>query len=448
MKYLSNNNGTLYYQRRFPLALVEAMGRKLFKMPLHLKPDAPDRDKLVAWDRANNDYEGLVAIARSTNVDVLKEVELDKRASAWLRSQGLDVGALAAVPEAADHLIDIDDTTRKGHPQWDGEKLTAKEQVKARAYQLVTLDQRKKQYWLSDCLAIYAAEKGLDVNSRMGAKVERRWIKWLGVAGDALINADAGKHIEAGLDTWVEQRQSAGVRGSTIQRELNDVLGIIRTAVKKRRFSIGITPPEIRGGSTHEQRATLTHEQQRELVKAAKAEGGSVGVALLLGLSTGMIGSEMQRLSTDKTHLDSELPHLVISGSTKTEARKRVIPVVLEAAWISSELKKLEDGSGWALGRGWHNVTESAVSHRLTKRVRAICSEGTAYSMRHSFRANAGANGANTLNAALIGGWTSGGGVSAVMLTYGRSGLAQSEVIKGLRDTALCINRHLLSPST
>jgi hypothetical protein len=43
MKYLSNNSGTLYYQRRFPLALVEAMGRKLFKMPLHLKPDASDR---------------------------------------------------------------------------------------------------------------------------------------------------------------------------------------------------------------------------------------------------------------------------------------------------------------------------------------------------------------------------------------------------------------------
>ena len=55
------------------------------------------------------------------------------------------------------------------------------------------------------------------------------------------------------------------------------------------------------------------------------------------------------------------------------------------------------------------------------------------------------ANGADTNSTAAIAGWSGSSlGISSEMLAYGAEGLANSDVLKGLRRESIKIHKHLL----
>ena len=105
----------------------------------------------------------------------------------------------------------------------------------------VSRDKVKKLILLSDCWNIYRDEKQLDEQSRHGARVHRRWLRWLTMAGDSVVNKE---HIEEGLDQWVETRKGQ-VAASSIQRELNTIIGVLRLAIKKHRLAVVIEAPSL-----------------------------------------------------------------------------------------------------------------------------------------------------------------------------------------------------------
>ena len=176
-------------------------------------------------------------------------------------------------------------------------------------------------------------------------------------------------------------------------------------------------------------------------------EGGPNGVALLLMLTTGMIASEIQRLPLSNVHLDGPVPYLLIDGETKTEARKRPVPIVVELEWLRDQIQQIQqrpsfDGQApMALGRRWCALKNP--SAKLTARVRKIMPEASAYSLRHSFRLNAVIHNASVMHAAHLGGWTD--GVNGIFMNYGKAGLDKAGALKSLADTARVINRHFLS---
>ena len=68
----------------------------------------------------------------------------------------------------------------------------------------------------------------------------------------------------------------------------------------------------------------------------------------------------------------------------------------------------------------------------------------TGHCLGLTFRTNAEANGANSVSAASIGGWSAKlAGLSDVMLNYGNEGLKQSEALKQLHEQSRIIHRHL-----
>ena len=71
----------------------------------------------------------------------------------------------------------------------------------------------------------------------------------------------------------------------------------------------------------------------------------------------------------------------------------------------------------------------------------------TGHCLRHSFRNNAVANGADLAKASLIAGWSSGGKISTQMLRYGSEGLGRSEVVRGLYAESAIIHKHLIGIS-
>ena len=437
MKYLVTHKGTLYYRRRIPDSLRPAFeGKGQWRRSLSLPANSPESQIVRIWTEAHEEYELLVEMATNSNLEVLGAADLRKKAKAFLRSRGLEVGMLAEYPEGADvALPELDEINEKGKRQ---ELLTPKEKVITEAYWMaVSRDKVKKLILLSDCWNIYRDEKQLDEQSRHGARVHRRWLRWLTMAGDSVVNKE---HIEEGLDQWVETRKGQ-VAASSIQRELNTIIGVLRLAIKKHRLAVVIEAPSLPKHKA-KSRQVLPKDQQVELVNKILNDlvPPADGVALLLHLQGGVIASECQRLKTASVALGAKVPHIVIESDTKTTARKRVVPITVGVRWLRKALAELEDSSGLAFGARWTGLTESAISSRL---IQLLPKGIMPYGLRHTFRANAIASAAGD-NAALIGGWSSANGISPIMFKYGQEGLSDMEVLKGLEATSKQINSHLV----
>jgi integrase len=154
-----------------------------------------------------------------------------------------------------------------------------------------------------------------------------------------------------------------------------------------------------------------------------------------------MIASETQRLLKSSVAIRAKTPHLIVTGTTKADARKRIVPLTVGLPWLRRAFKQLdEEDCPNALGSEWARLSDSSISLRMNK---YMPNGFTSYSLRHSFRANSIATGAG-LNTALIAGWKSVEGVSEIMFDYGQDGLSQSKVLKGLWDTSQQINEHLV----
>ena len=100
LRYTAVNNGTLFYQRRWPKAMAAAFPTAMYKRSLQLPTTTPYADVLPAWNEASEEYALMLSMASNTSADVLTQADLDRKAAVWLRAQGLDVGALSEHPHS------------------------------------------------------------------------------------------------------------------------------------------------------------------------------------------------------------------------------------------------------------------------------------------------------------------------------------------------------------
>lgn len=148
---------------------------------------------------------------------------------------------------------------------------------------------------------------------------------------------------------------------------------------------------------------------------------------------------EVKRLKEDDISLDAAIPHIVVSGDTKTTSRKRIIPVVIGVDLLTTELGA---SIQWLL-----RTTESSHSFRIKTLLRTATGNQklSGHCLRHTFRANCIANGAESNAVAAIAGWSGSKlGLSSEMLSYGSEGLANSNVLLGLQRESIKIHRYLL----
>lgn len=446
MKYLLDHRGRLFYYRRVPERLLPAFGdQTLYRVTLGLPSGSSEAEVAKAWSVAHEDFENICAMASNTNLEILGEVDLQKKARAYLAKNKMSPGILHGqeehMPQELDIGLSIASYKEKNH-----EELTNTEKVHVAAYWMAVESPsalRRKTLLLSECWDIYATAREIDVSTRAGKRFYNRWKEWLVLSGDGPVSK---RLVEEGLDRWVEKRETDGVTVATMHRELTVVAACIRLAVKKTRTDCDeFTLPPLKKQAS-KKRKVLTQEQQRTLVEAIVVRNEvplAEGVALLLSLQGAMIASETQRLLKSSVHITGakNVPHLIVQEQTKTQERKRIIPVSVGLTWLRQTLKKLDEPDCLnALGPEWAALSDSAVSWRMN---RYMPKGFTSYCLRHSFRANSIASGSG-INTALIAGWKSGQGVSEIMFDYGSEGLSQSEVLKGLMATSKQLNGHLL----
>ena len=197
--------------------------------------------------------------------------------------------------------------------------------------------------------------------------------------------------------------------------------------------------------SKPKQRIVMTRSEQLQLVDYCASTSGPeapVAACVLLMLQGAMMPSEIKRLTPERLKLSGELPLLVVDGETKTNASKRIVPLVLGVEFIAEHLPTALE---------WLNkTTESNHSHKIKRLLQAATGNDrlTGHCCRHTFKANCDSNGVSPTAAATIAGWSGKQvGFSDNMLNYGTYSLSQTEVVANLFRESQKIHQHLLTPT-
>ena len=447
LKYTINSRGRLLYRRRYPIRLRGHPQLKgdFFTRSLGVRSDASDQEQLSAWQQIHEDYECFIEGLTAINEDLIEDADIVRRARATLRVHGLKPGLLSPRPrlspeanqvilDAARHQLSLPHspdhsvvtTITPPDDLWDG--------VSSAAFRLLTQPTQREKHpmrLLSDCWKPYCEFKEIDVTTRAGRRDLRRWERFLEVSGDHMLDQQA---VHQALDKYVETR-SGEVSGPSVKRELQGVIAIIRHVIRLKRLPIVISPPPIKDASKHKRRITLTHAECQAVHNHIRRSSVRPEYACVVYLMFhGLIASEIARLTPEALRLDAAIPYVSIEGRTKTESRKRYVPIALglnELRTVTQKYSHHRHGLGRLMTR-----TESNLSHSLGKIVRQGTgnARATPYSLRHTLKANLLACGVDHQLIALIGGWS--GLVSSVMLGYGSDAYAESRTLAQLQ-TAL-----------
>ena len=460
-KYIRPRRGSYHYQRRYPTRLKHLIHQSLFTYPLQLQiANATVIEIQKATIKAEEAYQRELIMITNSDPDALSATELDKAVVEFLRRRGLVAGQFLKVVKdvdvsakeeetqtqlqaheynyADDAISEFEDVL---HKQNIGEPLTTKDKVVGTAWMKLTNKVSAKPKTLGSLWDEYIEFRGIDLESRNGKKALKYWERWISLAGDAVISGNTLQHINEGMDAYVLAREGK-VSSQTLIRELGDVTACLRKASRKHRFGWHIELPEIKKTPV-QSRDPLEPQQQIELVKAILDSTSGIkpiyGVVMLLYLQGGMMVSEIKRLRPDDISLDADIPHLKIVNDTKTDDRKRIVPIVLGLDLIKEHLAGT---IGWLKG-----TTESAPSATLKKIMRrTIDSPRTSpHCLRHSFKINGQNAGVSLLTIASIAGWSDEQRkASRHLLNYGSTAISQSEIVQTLYQDSLKIHQHLI----
>lgn len=486
MKGLTVNNDTYAYVRTIPKALLNHPsfnGKRNYRRQLGSKSLSDDQ-LFQSWKQAHEDFEQYIDNLRQINVDVIDRNALIKRAEAYLRANNLKVGMLSTdnnfteddelqyqydLKLMIEHLGIFDELFDHAakesyeevvNPHISAPSLPAHLQVQKHAWKLLTQPaaNNKVQYLFSDCWAVYVTKKGLDESTRATKRIKAIFKNFIKMTGDQILNEPT---LDDALVHYVDEREivrdhnitngnKPSPSPSSIERELNTLLAIFRVTIKKHRLKITVERPEIREDHAPTERYTFTAEEQNELVRTASDTTLAdyqpyKELMILIMVQSGTHITELLRLKRDKVKLTHEIPHIILDGKLKTQQRKRVIPLVLKVERIKELAAMFEDDSNHFFGEENVKRTPDNYSIQLNKICKRVHPTSSSYSCRHSFKHHAQVKGIDTQIVVNLGGWSGkDAGLSRQMLSYGASGLLNTDSLRRLQAAMLQINDHLI----
>ena len=109
LRYLKDNNGIWYYQRRWPRALEDhpQIKTKQYSKSLGVSFDADETTITAAWTRIHNVFEDYVSLLLLANKDAISAKKEEKLAIALLEANGLQAGIFSPSPLLTDQQNDV-----------------------------------------------------------------------------------------------------------------------------------------------------------------------------------------------------------------------------------------------------------------------------------------------------------------------------------------------------
>jgi len=454
-KYVLVANGKdLQYQRRVPTTIVEMTGCKpLYQRTLNLTVMATESQVHAALAAAHGAYEVHCTMLSNSSPDALTDSEIDIAATELLRKLKKRPQSLVFKAEKVDLASNI--LFGNKDDLWDLETLkefsglTLEETVKERAAEKLTQAAKYRPKTLMAVFKEYTTYKGYydktlsTQKRRNNQKVLKRIERFTKLVGDQFLSKEIEGQLQTGVRCYADERLDEGaVAPSSVNRELTDILSFLNWAAIEYSYTWHIRKPHL-PKHTPKKRKPLAQPVQQHLVRYclnnAIDKEKIAACIILIELQGGVMASEIERLDLSKAKLEGEYPYIVINAETKTNARKRIVPLVVGVSFIHDNIEMAQK---WLRG-----TVESNHSACLKKYLRKVTgdAEVSAHWLRHSFRLNTQINEAPSDMAALIGGWSSStAGISEHMLNYGNEGIETSEMVKRLVKVSRQIHKHLL----
>jgi len=446
----------LFFQKDYPTKLRHLIPIKTFSHSLSLKVGATDKEISIARTKALEAFESELKYITESDPDAFNVDDHQRMAREILRKSGIAAGQLSTkvidnregdvTSVIAEHLIpgidDIqtaDNAFRYEHGEHAQRPYTPLEQATYTAYKMLIEAESDRPKTLGSLYREYKETNLQGKDERDIKRIDTRWNRFISLLPNTLINAKTIDDIHNALDKYVVERNGL-VKGQTIDRELTSIVSCLKYASKKHRFKWLIERPTIKFDKVNEKQV-LTREHQTLVVNGCLSyKRPEIACIALLQLQGAMMPSEIKRLNEECIILEGDSPFLIVKGITKTNSRRRIVPIVLHREFIQQHIY---DSIKWL-----NSCTDTAHSHSLKNLLSDLTSckgKYTSHCFRHTFRANREASGADVVHSATIAGWSAkGAGVSEHLLNYGDQGLTQSVVVVALYTTSRKIHQHLL----
>ena len=471
LKYTQKNNGIWYYRRKVPLRLKDHpfwSGSAYWSYSLNLKLDAPQHQLNLAWNEANQKFADICANIESRNIPILNEIELDKRAIAWLEMHNLRPGD--ADPELLDETkhgmratsrrMFVEQVAENGsafdelmewgkkahyealHEREEYVEVPEELRVQERAWRLLNSPKPKQEAVLfGDLWELYRTAKQLDMTNHDNKNKYRRWQRFFQVVGDSDVTSDS---IDIGLRAWLKNRLAeATITRATAEKELKNIVAILNHAKRNIPLQVTWTKPDIPLHDEPEDTPIIVKSDYAKIINLVSNESSRAYApwkefTIRLMLQSSMILSEILRLDRSRVHLDAQFPFVdLYQSTTKTSERRRIIPVTQNIARMRELLDAMNDGQNSVLPTSVLMTSTSNPNAQLNNLFKKINPVYRSYCARHSFKHYLHLSDANHMDIAYVGGWSGKDEVLSAMLKhYARSGLDDPELIKRLWNTA------------
>ena len=468
-KYITLKNGKdLIFQKRIPsnILLKSNTNKKIFMRSMGISNGANDIEISKALTKSHELYKLHCLFLSNSSAEAISETELDIMATEYLRKLGKSAGSLVNSKNKGDDvnkLIQEDiysiHQLKKAEAEGVHAGITLKEEVeyrvakkltevmgyKPKTYQSLLNEYLKYKGWITDKRT--KRSNKLTELQRNNNKTVKRINRFMAHLGDGIIAKDSASVIKLAIRNYCNDRTDKGkVTTATVHRELADIKGYLNFANNEYDYNWPTKTPAL---PPHTPKQKLPINQSEQLVlrdsiissKELTSKRRMMSAICLLQLQGGMMPSEIKRLDLNQCKLDKDegLTYVIITGDSKTKARKRIVPIVLGQELIREELA---NAIKWL-----NNTSTSSHSFAIKSFLQNITSNKnyTGHCLRHTFRVNCYTNNVSADFACSIGGWSGREmGLSEHLLNYGNAGIEDSDMVNSLYKASEQIHRHLL----
>ncbi len=388
VKYLVNNNGLPYYQRKVPKDLVDRLGKQHIRIKLDDRQGTPARQVL----QLAGQHDQLFKALRSNPDLVLSE----KKQAAYLLLNNFnlqpgdgnieltDAELSAGAPDNQPHLNDALDYFIER--QRDG-KLDEIDSLAYRALKtpLPTL--------LSELIDVYLKHhpnhKGRD--TIFAQKTSRDWNRFITIIGDMPVDRLNRELVRS----YISKREEDGVKSGTIQRELNTLRAII-TISKREGYFYKDNPfeairPNLRNDA--KERMPFTFDELALIREKCLDIDDDIRQIVLITMYCGARIGEIVGLRKQDYLMIDKIPCIRITEygnkTVKTSNSIREIPLLPEAN--EAVLRAIKASDSDALFPRYNNLKDkpssNSASTYIAKWLRDITNtDKTSHCFRHTVR--------------------------------------------------------------
>jgi len=415
MRYLSERaNGDYRYVRDYPTKLLKTFPNhpKQFSRELGLNNQCTDPELHRAMEEATRAYDLRVKTASNSDPEAFTESELRLAVDEILRQRKLKAGQFAHVPtepqydtseqfyaaaergevelsrpELAEDAIPeidniIDDSKRR--------KLTFREEALGAAWAAVQeLPQITSRQTMREAWERYVKDNNIDITQGAGKDKQQRFNRVIKHTGDFIISNETKDDVQMRIQNFItgKRHDNPNIKAQSLKRELGEFIAAIRYVPRidwgnrlslegrSNNFQIPKETRPVRGKN-------LSDDELRLFFHTCITKADAKWTALLVAAHAGISGIEISRLRPDRDlYLDAKYPHIIFRGGdervAKTEARPRVVPIVIGLEVIKEWLPKTIK---------WMNsVNLKSPNAALNKRLRSLLGNEPAIKT-HAFR--------------------------------------------------------------